>query len=640
VKLLTNFREQIDQMGELKYVWFTSFNLGLEFVETYLLPAVLGMEAPKNRMDYEQMQLALTEKEIDFRVFCDKRFMESGQNKRTAIPVHGISPAGIEYFSKDSLFHPKVIYLEDKKGKKIIGAGSANLTQSGWGRNQEVFQFFEVNTLEQYQSVKTFFITLFKNVGLECPLPIRRNFGDKSGCWSFVHSFHDETFLEKLFDGCKTDELLVWSPYLPKDLPTYVAKLKEATGRENLKIKLVPDRVEGKYIRTPWSDALQGMIKDGGITFYENPSSRPPNVELCHAKVWQLPGKLAIGSWNFTGPGSNSMQHDDGEWSEANNIEAGFIIKASYSWKEAVGNLIKLGQADFASDELLEKDSLEIPLELPFDIWVNFDWREMRYEFSGEWLEGNIEDSYSIKVPGVSEVIRLSWRPKKKDLQTDPRVVLDQVELLSEHRFEILKNKDVMYRGLVTETAFSFRRSQAYESLSDLLNAFVFNNDPGSGEPPPIRIPVDEGNEPIVEKPENEAVDDAQTLTAASSSIISYFRLFQAFARYTDKINAAKKVAELNQLVFSMPGCLAELSEKTIKQIKTTEPTIFNWFLVQEVNALCASAHKVRTLLGNNEDSVSKSRFDALFILVPSLPKDTNMSYAELIQRECKYVRT
>jgi hypothetical protein len=442
VELLTDFRDQIERMGELKYVWFTSFNLGLEFVETNLLPAVLGMETPKNRMDYEQMQLVLTEKEIDFRVFCDKRFMESGQNKRTAIPVHGISPASIEYFSKDSLFHPKVIYLEDHNGKKILGAGSANLTISGWGRNQEVFQFFEITALEQYRSVKEFFDTLFENVGLECPLPIRRSHADESQRWNFVHSFQKETFLDQLFDGCKTDELLVWSPYLPKDLPTYVAKLREVTVRENLEIKLVPDRVGGQYIRTPWSDALQRMIMDGGITFYENPS-RHANVELCHAKVWKLPGKLAIGSWNFTGPGSNSMR-DGVDWSEGNNIEAGFIIKASYSWEEAVGKPIKLDQANFASDELLEKDSLKIPLELAFDIRVSFNWREMRYEFSGEWLEGNIEDSYSIKVPGVPKAVLLSWRPIKKELQIDPRVVLDQVELLSEHRFEILKHKDVI----------------------------------------------------------------------------------------------------------------------------------------------------------------------------------------------------
>jgi hypothetical protein len=198
----------------------------------------------------------------------------------------------------------------------------------------------------------------------------------------------------------------------------------------------------------------------------------------------------------------------------------------------------------------------------------------------------------------------------------------------------------VIYHGLITETEFSFRRSQAYKSLSDLLNAFVFDKDPSTGEPPPFRIPVDEGDEPIVEKHENETGDNDQSLTADSSSNISYFRLFQAFAKYADKLNSVKSVAELNQLVFLMPGCLAELSEKTIKQVKDAEPTIFNWFLGHEVNALCETAQKIRTRLGINVDSVSKSRLDALFVLVPSLPKGTNVSYAKLIQRECQYVGT
>jgi len=124
MKLLNAFREQLKSLGKLRYVWFTSFNINIKFIETYLLPAVLEMEQPKNRMDYEHFQLALTASGIDFRVFCDKRFMGADQNKRTAIPVHGVSPSQIEkWFTKDSLFHPKVIYLEDVDGKKNSWCG-------------------------------------------------------------------------------------------------------------------------------------------------------------------------------------------------------------------------------------------------------------------------------------------------------------------------------------------------------------------------------------------------------------------------------------------------------------------------------------------------------------------------------------
>lgn len=62
IKLLQAFKKQLAGMDELRYAWFTSFNINIEFIETYLLPAVLGMEPPRNRMDYEHFQLALNEK--------------------------------------------------------------------------------------------------------------------------------------------------------------------------------------------------------------------------------------------------------------------------------------------------------------------------------------------------------------------------------------------------------------------------------------------------------------------------------------------------------------------------------------------------------------------------------------------------
>ena len=291
MKLLTAFKEQLKTLGELRYVWLTSFNINIEFIETYLLPAVLDMDQPKTRLDYEHFQIALTEKkiakkEIDFRVFCDKRFMEADKNKRTAIPVHGISPVRWEkWFSKDSLFHAKVIYLEDWDGNRILGAGSANLTLSGWGRNQELFSFQRVETKEQYDSVRHFFTEIAANVDLPKELPERRGLPQNDGGWAFVHSFQSEPFIQQLFANSHARELLVWSPYLSKDVASFIKRLRTVVAVENLEIHLVPDRVNGQFIRTPCTAALQELAKSGTLTFYENPTCRHDNVELCHAKV-------------------------------------------------------------------------------------------------------------------------------------------------------------------------------------------------------------------------------------------------------------------------------------------------------------------------------------------------------------------
>ena len=169
MKLLDAFKAELDKCENIKRVWLTAFIIDVEFIETYVLPTVLGAEQPRTRMEYEALQLELIRQGIDFRVFCDKRYIGPDQNKRTSIPVYGISPgkAGGIWpeggITEESLFHAKVIYIEGKNGEKgkdtvrLLGSGSANLTLSGWGRQREVFQFTRVDERELYYSVRSFF---------------------------------------------------------------------------------------------------------------------------------------------------------------------------------------------------------------------------------------------------------------------------------------------------------------------------------------------------------------------------------------------------------------------------------------------------------------------------------------------------
>lgn len=635
MKLLTAFKEQLNELGDLRYVWLTSFNINIEFIETYLLPAVLDMEQPKTRLDYEHFQIALTEKRIDFRVFCDRRFMEADKNKRTAIPVHGVSPAQwSEWFSEESLFHPKVIYLEDVHGNRILGTGSANLTLSGWGRNQEVFSFHCVETKAQYDSVRYFFAEIAANVGLPDGLPERRGLPRDEGGWAFVHSFQDESFIEQLFANTRARELLVWSPYLSKDVAAFIKKLKGIVAVEELEIHLVPDRINGQHIRTPWTEALQELTDAGVLTFYENPTSRHDNVELCHAKVWKLGSKLSIGSWNFTTGGAN-LANETGEWDKGANIEAGVIVSDGNSWRSAVGKKVELSAAAFASEDLLKEESLDVPVLPPFDIQVQFDWLKQQYVFTGHWHDGTPEEGYAVKVPGHVAAIPLVWRPQKKDLKVAELDVRDPTPLLHERRFQVMQGKNEVYRALITETSLTYRRVQAFESLDDLLNAFVFGGEPGPGDDVPFRIPFSQNSESLAD----EFIEVSQVDESPTAGDISYFRLFQATHQYGEKLNAIKSVSELNSWVFTRPGCLVELVEKTREKVMAGVPMPFNWFLAQEVQTLCRKAEKRRRELGvRNEDSLPKSRWDELYLDLPPLPAGIQRDYIEMIQRECGYV--
>lgn len=637
MKLLTAFKDQIKMLGELRYVWLTSFNINIEFIETYLLPVVLDMEQPKTRLDYEHFQIALIEKEIDFRVFCDRRFMEADRNKRTAIPVHGVSPAQWdEWFSKDSLFHPKVIYLEDVHGNRILGTGSANLTLSGWGRNQEVFAFHRVETKEQYDAIWSFFDEIAKSIGLDERLPMRRGLPRDEGGWTFVHSFQNESFIEQLFANARARELLVWSPYLSKDVAAFIRRLKSVVAAEELEVHLVPDRARGQFIRTPWTEALQELCDSGTLTFYENPTSRHDNVELCHAKVWKLGSKLAIGSWNFTTRGANLLD-EAGKWDKGVNIEAGVIVTVTdgNSWRTtAVGKPIQLNAAAFASEELLQEEALDVPVLPPFDIQVQFDWREQQYVFTGHWHDGKPEEGYAVKVPGHDAAIPLSWRPQKKDLDVSALEIRDPSALLHERRFQVVQGKKEVYRALITETGLAYRRAQAFESLDDLLNAFVFGGEPGPGDDVPFRIPTSQSSDSLAD----EFIEASQVDTSPTAGDISYFRLFQATHQYGEKLKAIKSVPELNSWIFTRPGCLMELVEKTRNKVAAGKPTPFNWFLAQEVQTLCRKAERRRRELGKTEDSLPKSRWDELHLDLPPLPAGIQRDYVEMIQKECGYV--
>lgn len=633
MKLLTAFKEQVKPLGDLRFVWLTSFNIDIEFIETYLLPAVLDMDPPKTRLDYEHFQIALTDKGIDFRVFCDKRFMQADRNKRTAIPVHGVSPARWdERFSKDSLFHPKVIYLEDRDGIRILGTGSANLTLSGWGRNQEVFSFHRVETKDQYDSARYFFAEIAANVGLPEGLPERRRLPRDDGGWAFVHSFQNESFIEQLFANARARELLVWSPYLSKDVAAFIKRLRTVVAVEELEIHLVPDRVNGQFIRAPWTEALQELSDSGTLTFYENPTSRHDNVELCHAKVWKLGSKLAIGSWNFTTRGANLL-YEAGEWDKSVNIEAGIIVTDGNSWRSAVGKKIELSAAAFASDDLLQEEALDVPDQPPFDIQVQFDWREQRYEFTGHWHDGAPEEGYAARVPGHDAAIPLLWRPQKKELNVAALEIRDPSALLHERRFQVVRGKKEVYRALITEIGLAYRRAQAFESLNDLLDAFVFGGEPGPGDDVPFRIPGSQNSE----SPTDEFIDVPQVDVSQTTDDISYFRLFQATHQYGEKLKAIRSVTELNSWVFTRPGCLVELVEKTRAKVMAGVPTPFNWFLAQEVQTLCRMAERRRKELGKTEDSLPKSRWDELNLDLPPLPAGIQRDYVEMIQKECGY---
>lgn len=645
MKLLEEFRSQISQLGELKRVWFTTFNLGIEFFETNLLPFILGMDRPANRMDYESMQLELAARGIDLRIFCDRRMLEADQLKRTSIHIHPVlgksfdkkSPPYPRAFDKDSLFHPKVIFLEDVQGNMVLGAGSANLTVSGWGRNQEVFVFRPVSNNRQYQQIKSFFMPLTQPLALEEEeaLGTRRKFYGKDEDWSFVHSFQHKTFLEQLSDGLDVNELTVWSPYFSGDLPGLLDRINEVVDR-NLKVALVPDRVSSRFIRALWTPELGDILAGGALSFHDYPVSRPDVVEMTHAKVWLASGngaRLAIGSWNFTMPGSASF--------EQRNVEAGILLDVN-SGTGIAGIKLQVTENDFGSAELMLDEELVAPeYKLPFELQVSFDWEQGRYFVSGKCFDRVEGKPFFLRLPGVEKMLRLDWAERRSDdvyLLSDIEIAVpDNETLLADHCYVVERNGDVEYRGLILETGQGHRRGQGYDSLKELLDSLVNNEDPKGGTNTKLRKSLRN----------NAGSEDDDAVPSADPGVdsLSYFRMFHAFEQFRKELQRTSSMDELEKRLFVYPGCLQVLATKVREQIETSGNTVFNWFLVQEVNALYLVALDARERhreIYARKNPPNKEKWDSLKLKknAVSLPLDirSNAQYMRQLREECSYV--
>lgn len=634
MKLLQAFKQQVESLGEVKRVWLTTFNLNIEFVERHLLPVILGMDPPRNRLDYEGFQWELAQRGIDFRVFYDKRMLQPDQLKRTAISLHPVTPRlmiDVEGMGEESLFHPKVIFLQNTQGEAVLGAGSANLTVSGWGRNQEVFAFRQVSHSRQYQQIRRFFGSLDEHLGGGLELPEKRKFSGSGPHWEFVHSFQGQTFIEQLLGAGGVKRLSVWSPYLAGDIPVLLGKLSEVAQQKELVLQLVADRLEGRYFRTPWSDALATTLAEGAVCFFDNPSQRHESTEMTHAKVWLAhladTARLAIGSWNFTQSGTSSF--------DKRNVEAGILFECAPS-TEVVGKRLSVTATDFASQEQLQEDSLQVPPELPFDVQVRFDWQQAVFSVTGIWHSGQPTGTYQLRLPGVERPLVLHWKGRRTgkhySLESFELTSLENESLLADHSYAVILKGETLYRGVILETGQEYRRAQAFDSLKELFDCVIAGVDPTGGDMSVLRGSLRGSGGPDEDVP--------QPSVKVEQDALSYFRLFQAIELYCQRLQQSKSREELDKWLFSYPGCVEELAAKTRLQIQDSPPSVFNWFLAQEVNALYSVAvHQLERWRERYARRQVPERWESLTVKLPKLPKELSNQrrYLRRVLEECGY---
>lgn len=660
-KLAEALSKQVQSLGPLQHAWFTSFNLNVDFFERHVLSTLLQMDNPRSRVDFELMQQKLNGSiknntkgdvtlDIDVKVFADQRMYQASDIKRTAIEIYGVNPALLDGGRKkqldtNSLFHPKVIFLQDVNGNAVLGAGSANLTLSGWSSNQEVFTFQKVECKHQAEAIKNFFKPLFEAHKLDPQAiltPRRFRAEIKPSDWSFVHTFvknsrdgKHQTLLSHMFGNLTedTNDLVVWSPYFPADLAGFIQRLKSVSQRDDLRLHIIPDLVDNQKLRTQWSSALLPLLADGSVSFYRNPLAKDERSDLCHAKVWMTHSKLAIGSWNFTTPGSNVLLEDkiDGQV----NIEAGIVVENKQQVEKVFIQPLSISEVNFMQSKELEEHVLEVSELLPLDVNVVFDWRTLTYhveislcDVNGEWPE------FDLQLPDLAQSISNNNLGKDSVWIFEHPLTDEPKELLVDHAYKLNFSDGSQHRGFIVERNSLMRRVEQFDSLDDIFSSLIDGRSLENNANSALR------NEILGDDQDWLYEQDAGSISEKEQSpTLSYFRMFQAMDNLEQRITKLKSDALIEQYAFVIPGCLVEIGEKIRSELQENA-NVFNWYMKQEFNLLVDVAKK------QSKDSELKSRLSGLrfkssdsVIRTQGLQNKIGRSeYRKLIKERCKYV--
>jgi hypothetical protein len=141
-----------------------TFNLDISFVETWVLPAVLGMDSPVSRMDYEGLQRALNESGIDFRIYCDPRMIAKGN----VPPLRYIRCRCVSWLKAKSLiwiksagYFTQKYFISKITTERLLWVRAVpTLRLVGGGEIKKLVDFRCVASNAQYQQVKRFFTEL------------------------------------------------------------------------------------------------------------------------------------------------------------------------------------------------------------------------------------------------------------------------------------------------------------------------------------------------------------------------------------------------------------------------------------------------------------------------------------------------
>ncbi len=561
VKLVSN-----KEYGKIKRAWFTTFVISPDFIERYILPPLLGLDndLPKTPSQFESINAALSNKEIDIRFFYDAKMPIEGF-KRTTVNFQGV-------FNDSGLFHPKVSLIEFEKCSFLI-VGSANLTISGWGRNREAITIKEIGG-RQANQVKGFFdqFSICKK---------RPRATKEVKTWDLIY----KKLPKKLI--CDNKCLYVWSPYFSSELESLCKN-----EFPDYKVKIIPDRVNGKI-------RLKEIPTNDDLSFYDDGHSG--KEIMTHAKVWLTDKKICIGSHNFT---SAALKD--------NNMEASIIDDVDKdTFRELTNKLKVINSIKGMTEEELKEDSLpENYNKVIAHVEANWKNRTINlYFIIGEerklndclpwklYLPGNVKYKQKENIHGncTTHFIKLSVDDQEKCFNA----------LLTDRMFYMESSSEIIATGYIEErdAGSLYRSPHKYSKLHDFfLDSLSDVNPKNSGRTRLLGDVNDEHN------PDDKKVELRS---------FGYFEIFQIFIKIKERILCIKDKTMFTHAVSYAPNSVKELKKLLENEIEQSsfKPSIYNWFIIYEFNSLLEQLKIEEVLVSPIKDRKNKlSSKDKRFI--------------------------
>lgn len=621
---------ELTKDSNLKFAWFTTYNLEIDFIEDYILPVLAGMEGgrnyrPRTGRDYEEIQANLIEKKTDIKFFADEGMIDYNGGKNTPVSIIDVQTSRIGNNFKYGVFHPKVIFLVNEKGEVWLMTGSANLTAAAWSLNRESIWCGRVDDRENQKAI----IQFFKNImdSKRYPFPsddmILHSIKERQNEWKFVSSILSLNTLEDLI-GTDDQTVIVYSPYFSENIKNFC---QNDTLRRLKNILLVPDVNENNKMRI-LNDNYLNASTDPRIyfkrTIYDDDTSEVHR--FTHAKVWVTESRISIGSWNFTGAGTGRIE--DFSKTGANNIEAGVVINTP---NEKHLQSFMPPKEEFDADPMqadeLESEKDQPGLKIDFLITVQVDWDKKSYMIVTNDLEENKATEMILVLPDQEiDLNRLLGGFLEIGIK-------DQKRLLKNHLFYIKSsNNSDVYVGIIYETGQSCRPVWRFDSFQELLYSFM-QDDPNKYESHRLNY----NDNDITGEDGNEQTNPL----GISANDQTYYTLFSAF------YNLKKKFGEISpenirMYIDILPGCIVEISEKSKSELEKHEfSDVWKWFLVEEVNAVIEMA---KNKIDNKRPDYKylmnillESRLDYSLLKPENINSSQWRNWIKYIREECDY---